>query len=86
MLTYELGKKWWNMGLMTEAARRVIYFFLREVGFKRVYAYHADKNPASGRVMQKCGMKYEGTLGQAAKCSGGIFDKVMYSILADEYL
>lgn len=47
---------------MTEAARRVIDFFLREVGFKRVYAYHA------------------------AKCNGGIFYKVMYSILADEYL
>ena len=62
MLAYELGKKWWNMGLMTEAARRVIDFFLREVGFKRVYAYHA------------------------AKCSGGILEKVMYSIRADEYL
>lgn len=84
-LAYELGQKWWNQGLMTEAAKAVIDFFFGEVGMNRIYAYHANENPASGRVMKKCGMKYEGTMRQACKCNNGLFDHVNYAILADDY-
>ena len=62
----------------------VLQFFLKEVGFQRVFAYHAPENPASGRVMQKCGMVYEGTLRQAGKCNYGIFDVVCYSMLPSD--
>lgn len=85
-LAYEIGRNWWNQGYMTEATKKVIDFFLRDVGFNRVYAIHASANPASGRVMQKSGMVYEGTLRQAHKCNNGIFDEVRYSILAEDYL
>ncbi len=85
-LAYELGKRWWGQGIMTEATKKVLDFFFREVGFRRVYAYHADKNSASGRVMQKSGMVYEGTLRQACSCNNGVFDKVCYAILREEYL
>ncbi|MBQ8577071.1 MAG: GNAT family N-acetyltransferase [Clostridia bacterium] len=84
-LAYELGRKWWNRGYMTEGASAIIDYFIREVGFHRVFAYHASGNPASGRVMQKCGMTYEGTLRQAGKCNLGIIDAVYYSVLAEEY-
>ena len=83
-LAYELGPDWWNCGLMTEAVQAVLHYFLKDVGFNRVFAYHATENPASGRVMQKCGMVYEGTLRQAGKCNYGIFDVVCYSMLASE--
>ncbi|MDF2590435.1 MAG: Acetyltransferase, including N-acetylase of ribosomal protein [Anaerocolumna sp.] len=82
---YELGQNWWNQGLMTEAVKVVIDFFLKEVGINRIYANHASENPASGKVMQKCGMTYEGTMRQALRCNNGLFDKVNYAILADEY-
>ena len=55
------------------------------IGLNRIYANHASDNPASGKVMQKCGMTYEGTMRQALKCNNGLFDKVNYAILADEY-
>lgn len=84
-LAYELGRKWWNQGLMTEAVKAVIEFLFNEVGFDRIHANHASENPASGKVMQKCGMTYEGTMKQACKCNNGLFDKVNYAILADEY-
>ena len=84
-LAYELGSKWWNQGLMTEAVQVVLPFFFEDVGFNRIFAYHADANPASGKVMQKCGMTYEGTFRQACKCNAGIYDKVMYAILAKDY-
>ena len=85
-LAYEIGQKWWNQGLMTEAVKKVIDFFICEVGFNRVYAQHAHKNPASGRVMQKSGMTYEGTLRQGVRNNQGVFDGVYYSMLAEEYL
>lgn len=84
-LAYEIGEKYWNQGLMTEAVKKVITFFFVEVGFNRIYAYHASENPASGRVMKKCGMVYEGTMRQACKCNNGLFDQVNYAILADDY-
>lgn len=84
-LTYELGRAWWNKGLMTEAVGAVIDYLFRENGFARICAYHADKNPASGRVMQKCGMAYENTVPQGCRCNGGIFDKVNYAISSEDY-
>jgi len=84
-LAYELGENWWNQGLMTEAVNKVIDFFFKEVGYNRIYTSHAKENPASGKVMQKCGMVYEGTMKQATKQHGHLFDKVNYAILAEDY-
>jgi RimJ/RimL family protein N-acetyltransferase/enterochelin esterase-like enzyme len=84
-LAYELGQNWWNHGLMTEAVHGIIDFCIGEVGFNRVYAGHAHENPASGKVMQKCGMTYEGTARQMYKCNNGMYDLVNYAILAEDY-
>ena len=85
-LAYELGQSWWNQGLMTEAVKAVVDFFFNNVGFNRVYAYHAHGNLASGKVMEKCGMIYEGTARQMCLCNCGMFDAVNYAILADDYI
>ena len=85
-LAYELGRAYWGRGYMTEAVCAVLDFFFREAGFFRVHAYHADQNPASGRVMEKCGMRYEGTMRRACLCNGGRFDQVNYALLREEYL
>lgn len=84
-LTYEMGRAWWNHGLMTEATQRVIRFLFEEVGFNRIHAYHASGNPASGRVLEKAGMKWEGTLRQGCVSNNGIFDKVLYAILTEDF-
>ena len=42
-------------------------------------------NPKSGRVMQKCGMTYEGTLRQSGWNNRGINDRAFYGILREEY-
>lgn len=84
-LACEIGRAWWNQGLMTEATKKIIEFFFKEVGFNRVYAWHASENPASGKMQKKAGMKWEGTLRQAGKCNNGIFDEVIYAIIADDY-
>lgn len=84
-LACEIGRAWWNQGLMTEATMRVIRFFFEEVGLNRIFAWNASENPASGKMQKKAGMKLEGTLRQGCKCNGGIFDKDIHAILAEDY-
>lgn len=59
---YCYGSKYWGNGYGTEALTKVIDYLLNEVGFDLVEARHLITNPASGRVMEKSGMKYETTL------------------------
>lgn len=79
---YCIGKNWWHRGIVSEALSQVIRFFLEEVGANRVEACHDPNNPNSGKVMEKCGMCYEGTLRQAGINNQGICDLRWYAILA----
>lgn len=83
---YCLGRDYWNKGYATEAFKAVIEFLFTEVGFERITGRHDVENAASGRVMVKSGLKYEGTLRKISKNSKGILvDCKYYSILKDEY-
>lgn len=82
---YCIGEKWWHKGIVSEAVSALIGFFFTEVGVNRIAAYHDARNPNSGKVMQKCGMKYEGTFRQARFNNSGLADVCFYSILAEEY-
>lgn len=73
-LGYCMGYAYWNKGFMTEAAKAVIDFLFSEVGINRVEISHAVKNPASGRVAQKCGLALEGT------------KREYFKVLTDEFL
>lgn len=81
---YCLGKKWWHQGIMSEALKAVMDFLFDVAGFNRIESRHDPNNPNSGKVMQKCGMKYEGTLRSADWNNQGICDACYYSILKSE--
>lgn len=84
---YCIGKAWWNKGLMTEVFQKVIDFGFHEIGFERIAARHDKNNTASGSVMLKCGLQYEGTLRKVLKNNVGVLvDCKYYSILKEEYL
>lgn len=57
-LGYGLRKEFWNKGIVTEAGRAVIEQ-VRKDGIPYLTATHDVNNPASGRVMEKMGMKYQ---------------------------
>ena len=82
---YCIGKKWWNKGFVTEALNALIKFFFEEVGVNRIESRHDTNNPNSGKVMLKCGMKYEGCLRQADRNNQGIVDTVYYGIVSEDY-
>lgn len=83
-VSYTLGKKFWGQGIITEALKEVLRFGLLEVGINRIEAFHAIHNPASGKVMKKSGMNYEGHARQKYKSHSGFEDCDLYAILRDD--
>jgi ribosomal-protein-alanine N-acetyltransferase len=81
LLSYWLGLPYWNQGYATEAARRVIAFGFEQLGLNRIEATHFPRNPASGRVLRKAGMRYEGTLRGYLLKGDTAEDAMMYGIL-----
>lgn len=82
---YCLCRRFWNRGLMTEALNRVIHYLFETVGFHRVAICHDVQNPASGRVMEKCGLKKEGVFrGMKKRKDGSWMDVAYYAILSDD--
>lgn len=82
---YWLGRPYWGQGYTTEAAYELLRFGFAELGLNRIYATHLSRNPASGRVMQKVGMQYEGTQRQHVLKWGQFEDLKLYSILRSEF-
>lgn len=79
---YVLGSAYWGKGIMTEALQAVTEFLFNQVDMNRIQAMHDTKNPASGKVMQKVGMSYEGTMMQYRKRKDGTYGDVnIYAIL-----
>ncbi len=81
---YALGRNWWHMGIMSEALAAVMDFLFDEVGYQRLESRHDPRNPHSGGVMRKCGMKYEGTLRQSDWNNQGVCDACWYALLKSE--
>jgi RimJ/RimL family protein N-acetyltransferase len=84
-LGYWMGMPYWNHGYCSEAARALVAYGFEQMGLHRIYAFHFVRNPASGRVMQKAGMSYEGTLRQHVKKWERYEDLAAYGILRSEY-
>ena len=83
---YWIGKPYWSQGYCTEAAKEIVRYAFEVLELNRVQARHMTANPASGRVMQKSGMTYEGTLRQSIFRWEEFKDAAIYSILREEYL
>lgn len=85
IIGYCIGKDWWGRGITAEALRELLRFFFEEVGVNRIELKHDVNNPNSGKVMEKCGMRYEGTRRQAARNNQGVVDVAQYAILKEDW-
>ncbi len=53
---YWVGKPYWGRGYASAAAQTVIDLLFRHTALDAVWSTYLADNPASGRVMEKCGM------------------------------
>lgn len=82
---YCIGKKFWGQGITSEAFGALIPFFFEEMQINRVESRHDLNNPASGKVMGKCGLIKEGMKRQGDKNNSGICDVVFYGLVRDDW-
>jgi RimJ/RimL family protein N-acetyltransferase len=84
-LGYWIGKPYWNKGIATEAAKAILKLGFVKLKLERIHAHYLSRNQASGKVMHKIGMQYEGTLRKHAKKWDKLEDMEMYGILKLEF-
>jgi RimJ/RimL family protein N-acetyltransferase len=75
----------WGRGYGTEAARAVVDFGFESLGLHRIWASHFERNPASGRIMEKLGMTPEATLREHVRKWGVFENLVIRGILRAEW-
>lgn len=83
-LGYWIGEPYWGRGYATEAGRAVLEFGFTTLGLHRIHAHHMLRNPQSGRVMEKLGMRFEGILRHAIRKWDTFEDVAQYAILATD--
>ncbi|BAV05648.1 Protein N-acetyltransferase, RimJ/RimL family [Filimonas lacunae] len=84
-LSYWVAEPFWGQGYITEAAQAAIEFGLKILALNKITAHYIDKNMASGKVMEKCGMQKEGELKEHV-CKNGVFHNIiMYGITKTDY-
>ena len=81
---YVLNRRYWNQGIITEAARAMLDFGFGELKLHRIWATCHAQNTASARVMQKLGMQYEGRLRQNVLEKGQWRDTLLYAVLESD--
>jgi [ribosomal protein S5]-alanine N-acetyltransferase len=84
-LGYWVGVPHWGRGYATEAARAMVAFAFDTLHLHRVQALHLTRNPASGRVLQKVGMIFEGVHRGYYVKGGRPEDVARYAALAPEW-
>ena len=82
---YWIGKPYWGQGYTTEAGQAVLGYGFKQLELHRILARHMRRNPASGKVMQKIGMVYEGCMRQHIKKWDKYEDVMIYASLKSEY-
>lgn len=78
---YAIDNRFTNNGYMTEALLKIKEFALENLKVNRFQGGCCVENLASKKVMEKCGMHFEGTLRNYIKLKDGFHDMHMFSII-----
>lgn len=84
-LGYWVAKKFWNRGIATEAASKVMDFGFQVLNLEKIYAKCFHNNEASRKVMEKIGMKLEGKFCHEVFKENKFIDTIYYGILKGDW-
>ena len=83
---YCIGKPWWGKGIVTEACGAVMEYAFLQMDAHKFIGRHDILNPASGRIMEKLGMKLEGIAKSHYLRRDGTYADIVYrAIIQDEW-
>lgn len=83
---FVLNPKYWNQGLITEAAKMVIVYAFEILQLERLAYAHFLDNARSKRVCEKLQFEFEGILRKKYRRYDGIaLDEAVYSITDTDY-
>lgn len=74
---YILRYDYWNKGYTTEATKAMIQFVYDKCGARKFVARHCYGNPASGKIMEKCGLQFD-HIGEYGRADGSETFKAKY--------
>lgn len=81
---YWLAEPFWGRGIATDAVRALVPVAFDRMGMVRVEAGIHSDNPASLRVLEKCGFTREAVHKKAVTKNGRLLDEVVYVRFAEE--
>ena len=82
---YCLSRDSWGQGYATEAAKRLLSFGFTQLKLHRIFATCDPLNLASAKVLEKCGMQFEGRLRENKLIGQKWRDSVVYAILEHQW-
>jgi len=83
---YMLCPEYWGKGYGTEALKAVLEFAFMKLEVSQVIVDHFITNPASGAVMRKAGMTYQGILSEKYEKQGKKLDAAQYALTKEDFL
>ncbi len=78
---YWLAKPFWSQGIMSAVVQKLCRYAFEEFGLVKITAHVFAGNPASARVLEKCGFEQEGYLRKHYLKDGQFLDARLYSLL-----
>jgi RimJ/RimL family protein N-acetyltransferase len=84
-IAYGIHPRFWGRGMATETAHRLLGHGFQHHDRHRIFATCDPRNAASGRVLQKIGMRYEGRMRETTLIRDGWRDSDLYAILRPEW-
>lgn len=82
---YWLGEPHWGQGYATEGTQVMIQFGFETLNLNKITSSFLPYNPASGRVMEKCGMQKEGVLKEQLFKDDEYQDLIVYGLTRKQY-
>ncbi len=80
---YWLGEEFWGRGIVTEAVRALTDWSFEHFDLSRIYAGVLEWNPASMRVLEKAGYRFEARLRKGIVKEGQVMDEFIYAVVRE---
>lgn len=80
---YWLGRAWWGRGIASEALAATVDYAFSTFDLVRLEAQVYEWNPASARVLEKCGFDLEGRMRKRVTKDGETIDALLYALVRD---